>query len=82
MPSPHSSMQLLDYARGLSPRGIEDFHMRLLARQSNARKELLELLDQFVEAAARAEAVGLLRELRYVEIAARRAPRIERSSGS
>ena len=59
-----SLIEMFDYARTLSQPGLEDLHCKLLSRQSNARKELLEVIDRAIDVAAEAQIVGLLRAAR------------------
>ncbi len=62
MPDPQQEM--LDFARGLSAQGVEDLHLRLLSRQANAKKELLQVVDELVEISAQAQIVALVRAAR------------------
>jgi hypothetical protein len=68
MPNPQ---EILDFARGLSAPGIEDLHLKLLSRQANKRKALLEILDELLEVYANAQIVSVLRGARTIDIDAR-----------
>lgn len=76
MPSPQ---ELLDFARELSAHGVEDLHLRLLSRQANAKKALLQTIDELVDASAQAQIVGLLRSARASDAAQPGKPRLLRA---
>lgn len=61
MPNPQ---ELLDFARSLSIQGVEDLHIRLLSRQSNAKKALIQLIEELVDVSVEAQIIGLLRGAR------------------
>lgn len=66
MPNPQ---EILDFARTLSESGIEDLQLQLFSRQSNKRKELLQVLDELLDAHANSEVIALLRSARVIEAA-------------
>lgn len=63
-----SPQEMLDYARELSIQGVEDFHMRLLARKATQRKELIQAIDELIDTSAAVEVVGILRKERTVTV--------------
>lgn len=64
MPDPQ---EILDFARTLSHPGIEDLLLQLLSRQSNKRKQLIEVLDELLESYANSQVVSLLLQSRTIE---------------
>lgn len=60
---------ILDFATQLTQQGIEDLHIRLMAKRANARKALIQGIDELIDAATDEQVICLLRESRTIRIA-------------
>lgn len=64
-----TSTSLIKLSTSLSEAGIDDLHLRVIARRSNVRKEFIRALDELIETAAELRVVQMIRQERLVEIA-------------